>query len=213
MIGNLLIISSPSGGGKGTLIREVLQTTPDITFSVSYTTREMRKGEMDGREYFFVSVEKFQELIAKNEFLEHAEVHGNFYGTSRSQVNRLTESGKDVLLEVDVQGAKNLLAKVPDAVSIFILPPSFATLETRLRMRATESSGDLQVRLRNSFHEVLEYDKFRFVVVNDDLETAVEQIRTIINAERHRTNRQDAAIQGILDGFDAAMHRFEKEPN
>lgn len=213
MIGNLLIISSPSGGGKGTLIREVLQTTPDITFSVSYTTREMRKGEMDGREYFFVDVPKFKELIAAGEFLEYAEVHGNFYGTSLSQVKKLTESGKDVLLEVDVQGAKNLLAKVPDAVSIFILPPSFATLETRLRLRATESSGDLQVRLRNSFNEVLDYEKFRFVIVNDDLETAVEELRNIIKAERHRTNRQDAVIQGILDGFDAAMHRFEKEPN
>ncbi|MBX3282095.1 MAG: guanylate kinase [Acidobacteria bacterium] len=213
MIGNLLIISSPSGGGKGTLIREVLQTTPDITFSVSYTTREMRKGEMDGREYFFVDVPKFKELIAAGEFLEYAEVHRNFYGTSLSQVKKLTESGKDVLLEVDVQGAKNLLAKVPDAVSIFILPPSFATLETRLRLRATESSGDLQVRLRNSFNEVLDYEKFRFVIVNDDLETAVEELRNIIKAERHRTNRQDAVIQGILDGFDAAMHRFEKEPN
>lgn len=211
MIGNLIIISSPSGGGKGTLIREVLQTTPDITFSVSYTTRAMRSGEQDGREYFFVDVPKFQELIAAGEFLEYAEVHGNLYGTSRSQVNKLTESGKDVLLEVDVQGAKNMLEKVPGAVSIFILPPSFATLETRLRMRATESSGDLQVRLRNSFQEVLEYKKFGFVVVNDDLETAVEEMRTIIRSERHRTNRQDAAICGILDSFDAAMHRFEKE--
>ncbi|MBV6495502.1 MAG: guanylate kinase [Acidobacteria bacterium ACB1] len=211
MIGNLIIVSSPSGGGKGTLIREILQTTPDIMFSVSYTTRAMRGGEQDGREYFFVDVPKFKELIAAGEFLEYAEVHGNLYGTSLSQVKKLTESGKDVLLEVDVQGAKNMLEKVPDAVSIFILPPSFATLETRLRMRATESSGDLQVRLRNSFQEVREFNKFRFVVVNDDLETAVEEMRTIIRAERHRTNRQDAAICGILDGFDAAMHRFEKE--
>ncbi|KXK05696.1 MAG: guanylate kinase [Acidobacteria bacterium OLB17] len=213
MIGNLIIISSPSGGGKGTLIREVLRTTPDITFSVSYTTREMRAGEKDGREYFFVDVERFKDLIAAGEFLEYAEVHGNYYGTSRSQVNDLTSSGKDVLLEVDVQGAKNLLASVPDAVSIFVLPPSFPTLETRLRLRATESSGDLQVRLRNSFSEILEYDKFRFAVVNDDLETAVEEMRTIIRSERHRTNRQNTAFKAILDSFDAAKHRFEKEPN
>lgn len=113
MIGNLIIVSSPSGGGKGTLIREILQTTPDIMFSVSYTTRAMRGGEQDGREYFFVDVPKFKELIAAGEFLEYAEVHGNLYGTSLSQVKKLTESGKDVLLEVDVQGAKNMLERCP----------------------------------------------------------------------------------------------------
>lgn len=211
MKGNLIIISSPSGGGKGTLIRELLNTTPNITFSVSYTTRQMRDGEEDGREYHFVDRPEFEKLIERGEFIEYAEVHGNLYGTSINQIKSVTDTGKDVLLEIDVQGASILYDKVPDAVSIFILPPSFPTLRTRLTLRATESSGDLKVRLQNSFHEVLEYEKFRFLVINDDLNKAVDDLRTIICAERHRTDRQLDEIRGILDGFDAEKHRFEGE--
>lgn len=208
MKGGLIIISSPSGGGKGTLIREVLRTTPGITFSVSYTTRAMREGEQNGREYIFVSRAEFEELINKGEFLEYAEVHGNLYGTSRTQIQQVMDSGTDVLLEIDVQGARILNSAAPDAISIFILPPSFPVLQTRLTLRATESSGDLQLRLKNSFEEVRAYDLFKYVIVNDDLNHAVEDLRTIIKAERLLRDRQIDEIQSILDGFDASYRRF-----
>jgi guanylate kinase len=211
MKGNLIIISSPSGGGKGTLIREVLTSLPDITYSISYTTRPIREGEEDGREYFFVSKDDFEHRRDEGEFLEHAVVHGNYYGTSQVQVERVMESGRDVLLEIDVQGAAILYEKMPDAVSIFILPPSFPVLRSRLTLRATESSGDLNLRLKNSFAEVREYGKFRYVVVNEDLNAAVNDLRTIIRAERLRTDRQKDVISGILDGFDASKYQISGE--
>lgn len=211
MKGNLIIISSPSGGGKGTLIKEVRRTLPDIMYSVSYTTRPIRDGEENGHEYFFVDRAEFERLIAQNEFLEYAEVHGNLYGTSRAQVEKVMASGKDVLIEIDVQGAAILHDKVPDAVSIFILPPSFPVLRTRLTLRATESSGDLQLRLVNSFREVGEYERFKYVVVNDDLAKTADDLRTIIRAERLKTIRQSDEIRVILVGFDASMHQFQGE--
>lgn len=206
MKGNLIIISSPSGGGKGTLIKEVLGSMPDITYSISYTTRPMRSGEQDGREYFFISKEDFEHRRGEGEFLEYALVHGNYYGTSLKQVEDVMKGGRDVLLEVDVQGAA-ILKKKPNAVSIFILPPSFPVLRSRLTMRATESSGDLQLRLKNSFDEVLQYVKFGYVVVNEDLNTAVNELKTIIRAERLRTDRQESVIKGILSSFDASKHQ------
>ena len=211
MKGNLIIISSPSGGGKGTLIKEVRRTVSDIMYSVSYTTRPIRDGEENGREYFFVDRSEFERLIAENEFLEYAEVHGNLYGTSLAQVEKVMATGKDVLLEIDVQGAAILHDRVPDAVSIFILPPSFPVLRTRLTLRATESSGDLQLRLVNSFREVGEYERFKYVVVNDDLAKTADDLRTIIRAERLKTIRQSDEIRVILVGFDASMHQFQGE--
>ena len=208
MKGNLIIISSPSGGGKGTLIKEVLNTIPDLTCSVSYTTRPIRPGESDGREYFFVSREDFEHRRAEGEFLEHATVHGNLYGTSRSQIERVTASGLDVILEIDVQGANQILDRVGDVVSIFILPPSFPVLASRLTMRATESSGELNLRLRNAFAEVKEYEKFKYVVINEFLEVAANDLRTIIRAERLRTIRRMDEIQGILDGFDVSKYQL-----
>ena len=137
-------------------------------------------------------------------------VHGNYYGTSLRQVEDVMKSGRDVLLEVDVQGAA-ILKKKPNAVSIFILPPSFPVLRSRLTLRATESSGDLQLRLKNSFAEVLEYVKFGYLVVNEDLNTAANDLRTIIRAERLRTDRQEGVINGILDSFDASKHQLTGE--
>ena len=211
MKGNLIIISSPSGGGKGTLIKEVRFAMPDITYSISYTTRAIREGEENGREYFFIEKGEFERRIGEGEFLEYAEVHGNLYGTSLAQVEKVMATGKDVLLEIDVQGAAILHDKVPDAVSIFILPPSFPILQTRLTLRATESSGDLRLRLTNSFNEVREYKKFKYFVVNDDLAKATDDLRTIIRAERLKTIRQSDEIRAILDGFDASMHQFQGE--
>lgn len=211
MSGNLIIISSPSGGGKGTLIKEALRSLSDITYSISYTTRPIRAGEEDGREYFFVSKSDFEHRRDEGEFLEYAIVHGNYYGTSQYQVKSVMDTGRDVLLEIDVQGAAILHDKMPGAVSIFILPPSFPVLQSRLTLRATESSGDLNLRLKNSFSEVLQFDQFKYLVVNEDLQTAANDLRTIIRAERLRTDRQSDITRSILDSFDASRHQLPGE--
>src|SRR6266404_2379810 len=211
MKGNLIIISSPSGGGKGTLIKELLNSLPEVTFSVSYTTRPMRVGEENGREYFFVSTDDFEHRQAAGEFIEYAEVHGNLYGTSKSQIEQIVSKGRDVILEIDVQGANLILERLTDIVSIFILPPSFPVLSTRLKRRATESQAELNLRLMNAFAEVKEYEKFKYVVINEVLAFAVDDIRTIIRAERLRTGRRMDTIQGILDSFDVARAEFSGE--
>lgn len=202
MKGNLIIISSPSGGGKGTLIKEILQTLPNIGYSISYTTRPMRAGEENGRDYFFVSQMDFEQRVANGDFLEYAQVHGNWYGTSRSLAETLIAEGKDVILEIDVQGAGWVRRKMPDAVGIFILPPSFEVLRDRLTARATEGIEALSLRLRNSFDEVKEYSRFGYVVVNDDKELAARRLEAIILAERQRPDRQTGLIKDILDSFD-----------
>ncbi len=208
MKGNLIIISSPSGGGKGTLIREVLLTVPEIGYSVSYTTRERRLDEIDGRNYHFISVEEFQSRVDAGDFLEYAEVHGNMYGTSLSQVHEITESGRDVILEIDVQGAASVREKVPEAVSIFILPPSFEVLKARLTARGTEDPADLALRLKNSFGEVMQYKNFDYVVVNDLVPAASRSLAAIILAERHRLDRQNDGICDILNSFEVSKkHR------
>lgn len=209
MKGNLIIISSASGGGKGTLIKEVLKTLPNIGYSVSYTTRQMRDGEENGRDYFFVCEEKFKELVEQGEFLEYATVHGNLYGTSVKQVQSEIDLGKDVILEIDAQGAKSVLKKIPEAVSIFILPPSFDVLKMRLTARATEKKEDLELRLRNSFGEVRQFAEFQYIVINDSVERASDDLRTIIRAERLKPDRQMRAIRVILDSFDAAISKTQ----
>lgn len=202
MKGNLIIISSPSGGGKGTLIKEILKIVPNIGYSVSYTTRQMRDGEENGRDYFFVSRAEFSGLIEKEEFLEFAEVHGNLYGTSIKQIEKEISNGNDVILEIDVQGAESVRRKMPDSVGIFILPPSFEVLRNRLISRATEKREDLSLRLRNSIKEVRQYEYFDYVVINDEVTRATADLQNIISAERLKRNRQTDTVQGILDSFD-----------
>ena len=206
MTGNLIIISSPSGGGKGTLIKEVLKTVPNIGYSVSFTTREMRGGEINGRDYFFVSRAEFETLIEEGALLEFAEVHGNFYGTSLKQIKAEIEAGHDVILEIDVQGAANVREKIPEAVSVFILPPSFEVLAARLTARATEKAADLDLRLKNSFGEVKRFSEFEFVVVNDDVARATGDLQTIILADRLRRVRQSKVIKGILNSFETSKN-------
>ena len=211
MTGRFIIISSPSGGGKGTLIKETRGVMPELAYSVSFTTRPQRFGEEDGREYHFVTRERFEELIAAGEFLEFAEVHGNLYGTSISESKALLESGKDVIVEVDVQGAIQIMTNgkmADESVSIFILPPSFEVLKARLTARGTEGEDELRTRLRNAFNEVLEYPKFKYVVVNEDVSASTRQIASIIVAERQLLDRQSRAIKDILDSFDAAKHQY-----
>jgi len=201
MRGNLIIISSPSGGGKGTLIKEVLDALPDVGYSVSLTTRPPRFGEEEGRHYHFVTKRQFEEEIANDSFLEYAEVHGNLYGTSRVQAERMMSEGQDVILEIDVQGALQVMETVAEAVSIFIMPPSFDVLKARLVSRATEKNEDLELRLRNSHDEIEEFTRFDYVVVNDRVRVAARKLAAIILAERQRGDRQKEAVQGILDSF------------
>jgi len=211
MKGNLIIISSPSGGGKGTLIKAVLKTLPKVGYSVSYTTRAMRGGETQGKDYFFVSPAEFETLINQGEFLEYATVHDNFYGTSLNQVKKEIEAGHDIILEIDVQGAASVRTKIPEAVSVFILPPSFEVLAARLTARATEKKEELALRLKNSFGEVNRFSEFEYVVVNDAVEKATAHLQTIILAERLKRVRQSRVIQGILDSFDESKNQVNGE--
>jgi guanylate kinase len=206
MQGNLVIISSPSGGGKGTLIKEILKVVPNIGYSVSFTTREMRVGETDGHDYFFVSRVEFESLIETGALLEYAEVHGNFYGTSLNKVKTEIEAGHDIILEIDVQGAANVRTKIPEALSVFILPPSFEVLKKRLTTRATEKPEDLALRLKNSFAEIQHFSEFEYVVINDDAARAAGDLETVILADRLKRIRQSTAIKGILSSFDTSKN-------
>ncbi len=211
MTGRLIIISSPSGGGKGSLIKEVRAMLPDLGYSVSHTTRPQRFGEEDGREYFFTTKQDFERRIAGGDFLEYANVHGNLYGTSLRESEKVFNTGRDLVVEVDVQGAIQISEKLPESITIFILPPSFEVLKARLTARGTEGEAELRTRLKNAFNEVLEYSKFKYVIVNQDLGTAARQIASIINAERQKLDRQNDTIQGILDSFDTSKAEFQGE--
>lgn len=201
MKGNLFIISSPSGGGKGTLIREVLKTVPRVGYSVSFTTREMRVGEEDGIDYFYIDESEFEEKIEAGNFLEYARVHGNFYGTSRSFVEDEISKGNDVILEIDVQGAEIVRQALSESVGVFILPPSFEVLQNRLEARNTETEAELSVRLTNARSEVMEAPKFEYIVINDDVEKASGELAQIFLAERLKCDRQRDAIRDILTSF------------
>jgi guanylate kinase len=199
--GILFVVSSPSGGGKGTLIQRVLNKNLNLSYSVSFTTRAPRNGEMDGREYFFVTPEKFQEMIAAGEFLEWAFVHGKQYGTAHRQLAEEIAAGRDIILEVDVQGAASVRALIADAVSIFILPPSFEILRQRLQARGTDSAEELDLRLRNAPTELQDYSAFEYVIINDELDRAAEQMTAIVHAERARLSRQGHRIKSVVEAF------------
>lgn len=199
--GMLIVVSSPSGGGKGTLIDRVLKTVPGVSYSVSYTTRLPRAGEQDGREYFFVTVDTFREMIARGEFLEWADVYGQLYGTSRDQVERERATGRDIILEIDVQGAESVRGLIDDAVSVFILPPSFELLKNRLVARATDSPEALERRLRGAPAEVEKYKDFQYVILNDDINRASAQLASVIYAERARRERQELSSREAFTDF------------
>jgi len=199
--GVLYVVSSPSGGGKGTLIRRVLEVVPDLSYSVSYTTRAPRNGEVDGREYFFVNRQRFEEMINEGAFLEWANVHGNLYGTAKRQVISETNAGVDIVLEVDVQGAASVRKLGLDSVSIFILPPSRETLRQRLIARGSDSAEELAVRLNNAPAELEQYEAFDYVIFNDEIDRASAQLASIVSAERARRTRQEALIRNVIDNF------------
>lgn len=187
--GMLLIISGPSGTGKGTLIKRLMGSDPSFCFSCSATTRAPREGELEGIHYYFMNEASYDNLLAKNAFLEHATVHGHRYGTLRSEVDRRLAEGRNVLLDIDPQGALNVMSRVTDYVSIFILPPSFSALRVRLHTRNTDDPEEIERRLNNARGEAKKIDCYQYAVINDDLELAFEQIRCIVNAEKQRTNR------------------------
>jgi len=189
--GMLIVVSAPSGGGKSTILRAVMNRMDGLEYSISATTRLPRAGEIDGRDYFFLSREEFQARIAEGGFLEHAEVHGNLYGTPRAEIERACLSGRDIVLDIDVQGGAQVKRRAPDAALIFILPPSLAELERRLRDRASDSPADIELRLRNARNEMRRWRDYDYAVINDDLERAVRDVEEIIRAERRRVSRLD----------------------
>ena len=180
------IISAPSGSGKSTLVNEIRQLVEGLYFSISYTTRPPRGSERNGREYFFVSRSEFEAMIQQNEFLEYAEVFGNYYGTARRFQREAEQTGQDLLLDIDVQGAQQIKRKLPQAVSIFILPPDRNTLERRLRTRRLDSEEVIQRRLVTATREIENYAKYDYILVNDRLEESVEALKSILLAERLR---------------------------
>jgi guanylate kinase len=199
--GTLFVVSSPSGGGKGTIIQRVLDVVPNLSYSVSFTTRAPRPGEVDGREYFFVSRNVFDEMVGAGEFLEWACVHGNYYGTAKRQVVQETAAGIDIVLEVDVQGAASVRQLLLDSVSIFILPPSYEVLRERLIARGTDTPEELAVRLRNAPEELRQYSAFDYVIINDEVDRAAAQLASIIYAERARCVRQENLVRDVIEQF------------
>lgn len=195
----LLILSSPSGAGKTTLTRHLLENLGDFAFCVSHTTRRPRPGEEDGREYHFVDRVGFQELVVRGAFAEHAEVHGNLYGTSLAEIERARSEGKrGIVFDVDYQGARQIKAKRPEAVGIFVLPPSMDELRRRLRGRGTEDDASLERRFNNAWQEIEHYAIFDYLIVNDDLNRAKATMLGIALAERHRRSRMAPIAESLL---------------
>ena len=187
--GMLLVISGPSGAGKGTLYGRVLAADESMTFSVSYTTRAPRPREVDGKDYRFVTEEEFQRMIEAGGFLEHAAVHGHHYGTPLRPVLEAMEAGRSVMLDIDPQGALQVMEKMPGCVSVFILPPSFSELRRRLVGRGTETPEEIERRLRNARGEVAQMNRYQYLVINDEVEAAYRTLQGIIDAEKQRSCR------------------------
>ncbi len=202
-IATLYVISAPSGAGKTSLVKALLEKTGDIGVSVSHTTRAMRPGEVDGKDYHFIDQALFQQMVAEGAFLEHAQVFDNFYGTATANIRSKLEEGEDVILEIDWQGAAQVRKLIPECVSIFILPPSRAALEQRLRGRGQDSDEIIARRMRDAESETSHYAEYDYLVVNDDFDTALEDLRSIILAQRCRiavqTRRLAPLLKELLD--------------
>lgn len=199
--GTLYIVSAPSGAGKTSLVKALLKTDPAIRLSVSYTTRPPRPGETDGRDYHFVSRPRFEEMLADGEFLEHAEVYGNFYGTSRGSISRDLLAGHDILLEIDWQGAEQVRAHFPESASIFILPPSFSALRTRLAGRGQDSDEVIERRLAAAAHDVAHAVAFDYIIVNDDFDHALQDLVAVTRSIRLEAARQMKRHAALFEAF------------
>ena len=202
--GKLFVIAAPSGAGKTSLVRALMQRRPELRFSISYTTRQQRPTERDGHDYFFVDKAQFERMVAAGEFLEHARVFDNYYGTSRAQVEQILERGQDVLLEIDWQGARQVRERAPESHSIFILPPSVAELERRLRGRKSDSEAVIARRLNDALGDMTHWHEFDHLIVNDDFDRALERLAGVVSGReqgaRTRLPAVRAAAEAIVSG-------------
>lgn len=196
--GKLFVIAAPSGAGKTSLVRALMERRPALRFSISYTTRAQRAKETHGHDYFFVDKAGFERMVAAGEFLEHARVFDNYYGTSRQQVEQILDAGQDVLLEIDWQGAQQIRRALPECLSIFVLPPSVAALEQRLRNRATDSDEVIARRLRDSIADLSHWSEFDYIVVNDDFTHATAELEAIVSGRGEHLRRDRADLQGLI---------------
>ena len=185
------MVSAPSGAGKTSLCRAITDSLENLTHSISYATRKPRPGEIDGRDYHFVSPERFQDMIQDGDFAEWAEVHSNLYGTSRRVLDDMVGKGIDVILDIDTQGAKQIKQKYEDAIYVFIMPPSFDVLEERLRNRNSDKEDEIKKRMRRAHEEIKDYTMYDYLVVNHDFDRALTELRSIVTAERCRTRLAD----------------------
>jgi guanylate kinase len=212
-MGALFIVSSPSGGGKTTMIRRVMAELESegrrAHFSVSHTTRAPRPAERDGVDYHFIDRQRFLAMVERREFLEFAEVHGNLYGTSRGEVEPRLAGGVAVFLDIDVQGARQVRASIPDAVKVFVFPPSHAELLRRLRERRQDDEITITLRMRNSLKEMREYGDFDYVIINDRLEVATQALASVVAATWLRPGRMRGAVEAIIAGFERALKKEE----
>ncbi|MBP3705756.1 MAG: guanylate kinase [Clostridia bacterium] len=197
--GRLYIVSGPSGAGKDTVLSEVFQYCPEISFSISSVTRPMRPGEIQGEKYNFISKEKFEQMITLNQLLEHNVFVGNYYGTPKEPVEKCLNEGKDMIIEIDVNGAAQIKKNMPQAISIFIMPPSFSALRDRLTNRGTDSSDIIERRITVAYDEIARATEYDYIVVNDDLGSAVQDFVSIIKSERLKTSRCTDIISEILN--------------
>ncbi len=197
--GLLVVISAPSGGGKGTILKELFAKDDNLVLSVSATTRSPRPGEEHGKQYYFLQKEEFEELISQGKMLEYAQYVGNYYGTPREPVEQWMAQGKDVVLEIEVQGGAQIKKLMPGCVSIFILPPSMEVLEKRLRDRGTEEDATVRKRLEKAREEIPHAKDYDYVVFNDRLEDAVEDLRAILRAEKRKYHRNETAVERVLE--------------
>jgi len=198
----VFIISAPSGSGKSTLVHRLLERVPGLTFSISYTTRKPRSAETDGVDYNFISRDDFEARLARSEFLEYAGVHGNYYGTNRASFEQAVQEGRDLVLDIDVQGARQLKVAIPEAISIFLLPPSREILEQRLRARSQDTEEVIQRRLKDAAEEVRNYKQYDFVLINREIEAASARLASIVEAERLRKARMEEEVRPILESFE-----------
>ena len=196
--GNLFVIAAPSGAGKTSLVRALMERMPALRFSISYTTRKQRETEKDGRDYFFVTRDKFEQMVREEKFLEHARVFDNYYGTSREQVETMLAAGDNVLLEIDWQGAQQIRRAMPECQSIFVLPPSRAALEERLRGRGTDSDEVIARRLRDSIADMSHWSEFDYVVVNDEFTRASADLEQIVSGRGEALRRDRAELQTLI---------------
>ncbi len=199
--GNVFVVSAPSGAGKSTLTQRLVRTVPDLIFSISFTTRSPRPGEVDGRDYFFIDDARFDAMVRGGGFVEWVQIYGHRYGTGRDWLSGVLATGQDVLLDIETTGALNMRRAIPDARMIFILPPSAASLEQRLRSRGKDSDEQIRIRMQHARHEMELYHAYDYLVLNDDLELAYRQFESVIYATRASRERMAPEARRILEGF------------